>query len=148
MWRPRVSSGMLSISSLACSACSVFVALVAFALQAMADLTCSGSEWSVGECMWSQPNDSCAGHAFDTVVYCTALDEAGALQGAVRLISDDGSPSIDGQGRPEINMGGIWLAICNSGLSPGTAAVICKSMGFSGATGNAKCSGCLACFVP
>ena len=98
--------------------------------------------------MWSQPNDSCAGHAFDTVVYCTALDEAGASQGAVRLISDDGSPSIDGQGRPEINMGGIWLAICNSGLSPGTAAVICKSMGFSGATGSAKCSGCLACFVP
>jgi len=108
---------------------------------AMADLTCSGSEWSVEECMWSQPNDSCAGHAFDTVVYCTALDEAGASQGAVRLISDDGSPSIDGQGRPEINMGGIWLAICNSGLSPGTAAVICKSMGFSGATGSAKCSG-------
>lgn len=108
---------------------------------AIADLTCSGTEWSVEECVWSAPPDSCASHALDTVVYCTASEEAGAPQGAVRLISDDGSPSLDGKGRPEIKIGGIWSAICNSGSSPGTAAVVCKSMGFSGASGSAKCSG-------
>jgi len=113
----------------------------------MADLKCSGAEWTVEECMWSAPDDSCAGHAYDTVVYCTSSEGAGASHGAVRLISDDGSPSIDGKGRPEINIGGAWAPICNSGLSSGAAGVICKSMGFSGTAGSAKCSGFLACFA-
>jgi len=108
---------------------------------AMADLKCSGSEWSVEECTWSAPDDACMGHAYDTVVYCTASETGGASQGAVRLIADDGSPSISGSGRPEILTEGAWVPICNSGLSSGAAAVICKSMGFSGAAGSAKCSG-------
>jgi len=108
---------------------------------AMADLRCSGAEWSVEECLWSAPDDACMGHAYDTVVYCTASDRAGAPQGAVRLIAADGSPSIDGRGRPEILMESAWVPICSSGISSGAAAVICKSMGFSGAAGSTKCTG-------
>merc|ERR1712166_1465453 len=33
------------------------------------------------------------------------------------------------------------MPICSSGVSSGATTVICKSMGFSGATGSAKCSG-------
>ena len=109
--------------------------------KAMADLRCSGAEWSVEECSWSAPDDACMGHAYDTVVYCTASDRAGAPQGAVRLIAADGSPSIDGRGRPEILMESAWVPICSSGISSGAAAVICKSMGFSGSAGSTKCTG-------
>ena len=81
------------------------------------------------------------GHAHDTVVYCTSSATAGALQGAVRLITADGSPSVDGEGRPEIFIESSWGPICSSGLSSGAATVICKSMGFSGASGSSKCHG-------
>lgn len=111
---------------------------------AMADLTCSGSEWSLEECSWSAPDDTCMGHAQDTIIYCSKSEISGSTaKGSVRLISEDGSPSIDGKGRPEIHLDGAWSPICNSGITPGTQAVICKSMGFSGAgaSGVAKCSG-------
>merc|ERR1712087_760143 len=43
-------------------------------------------------------------------------------------------------GRPEVFMGDRWTPICSSGLSSGAAAVICKSMGFSGAAdGGSSC---------
>ena len=107
----------------------------------MAVLRCSGAEWSVEECSWSVPDEACMGHAHDTVVFCSQTGRAGAPQGAMRLISADGSPSVDGKGRPEIFMGSAWVPICSSGMSSGAAAVICKSMGFSGAAGSSKCSG-------
>merc|ERR1719203_2395057 len=70
---------------------------------AMADLRCSGSEWSIEECSWSSPDDACMGHREDTIIYCAKAEAtASASQGALRLISHDGSPSIDGKGRPEI----------------------------------------------
>ena len=75
---------------------------------AMADLRCSGAEWSVEECSWSVPDEACMGHAHDTVVFCSQTGRAGAPQGAMRLISADGSPSVDGKGRPEIFMGSAW----------------------------------------
>merc|ERR1711924_327452 len=106
----------------------------------MSNLKCAGSEWSVEECSWSTPDGACAGHAQDTVVYCTKVGKGGSpSEGAVRLIAADGSPSIDGKGRPEIFMESTWVPICSSGASSGTAAVICKSMGFSGANGRSMC---------
>ena len=65
----------------------LFCCCSARACQAMADLKCSGSEWSVEECTWSSPDVPCMGHAYDTVVYCTASETGGASQGAVRLIA-------------------------------------------------------------
>ena len=110
-------------------------------LEAMADLKCSGSEWSVDECSWSAPDASCQAHARDTVVFCSHTGEATTAQGTVRLLAGDGSPSIDGKGRPEIFMEGAWAPICSSGVSAGAAGVICKSMGFSGSTSSSKCNG-------
>ena len=107
----------------------------------MADLKCSGSEWSVDECAWSAPDAACQGHAQDTIVFCSQTGEATTAQGTVRLLAGDGSPSIDGKGRPEIFMEGAWVPICSSGVSAGAAGVICKSMGFSGTSSSSKCNG-------
>ena len=109
----------------------------------MADLQCSGSEWSIEECSWAVPGETCMGHAHDTVVYCAQTEAAAEQpQGALRLLSADGSPSLDGKGRPEIFLEGGWAPICKSGMGSGSEAVICKSMGFSGvgAGGAATCS--------
>ena len=109
--------------------------------QAMSDLTCDGSEWSVEECSWTVPDDACIAHASDVVVYCTKSERADMKEGAVRQIGEDGSPSIDGVGRPEIFHESSWMPICSSGLSTGASTVICKSMGFTGTSGSSKCSG-------
>ena len=116
--------------------------------QAMSDLKCTGSEWSVEECSWAVPDDGCLAHTSDVVVYCTRSEKAGAPEGAVRLIAEDGSPSIDGKGRPEIYHEGSWSPICNNGLSPGATTVICKSMGFTGFSGSSKCTGKACGSVP
>lgn len=108
---------------------------------AMSNLKCVGSEWSVEECSWAVPDDACMTHASDVIVYCSKSEDAGVSEGAVRLIAEDGSPSIDGSGRPEIYHEGAWKPICSSGLSPGAATVICKSMGFTGSSGSSKCTG-------
>ena len=73
------------------------------------------------------------------MVYCSKSDSS-LPDGSARLLAADGSPSLDGKGRPEIYMNGAWLPICNNGISAGAAGVICKSMGYSGAIGAAtKC---------
>jgi len=108
---------------------------------AMADLKCSGLEWGVEECSWSVPDEACLSHSQDTIVFCSASGTAGAPQGAVRLLAGDGSPSVNGAGRPEVFVDGAWLPICSAGASNGAASVICKSMGFSGASGSSKCNG-------
>ncbi len=87
------------------------------------------------------PDDACAGHEQDTIVYCAASARADTSEGAVRLIAADGSPALDGKGRPEIFMESVWTPVCSSGASSGAAGVLCKSMGFSGASGSSKCSG-------
>ena len=89
MWSCWVPSGtpLFFLAWLLCC-CS------ARACQAMADLKCSGSEWSVEECTWSAPDDACMGHAYDTVVYCTVSESGGASQGAVRLIAGRFAPWI------------------------------------------------------
>ena len=92
------------------------------------------------ECSWSIPDDTCKGHAQDTVVYCSTAGRIATPEGAVRLIAADGAPSVDGRGRPEIFLDSVWAPICYQGLSPGSAGVLCKSMGFSGASGSSKCS--------
>lgn len=107
---------------------------------AMADLKCSGLEWGVEECSWSMPDDACLSHSQDTIVFCATSQTASAPQGAVRLLAGDGSPSINGAGRPEVFVDGSWLPICSAGASAGSAGVICKSMGFSGASGSSKCN--------
>jgi hypothetical protein len=108
---------------------------------AMMDLSCSGSEWSVEECSWAVPDDECAGHEQDIIVYCGTSTTAAASKGAVRLIAPGGSPAIDGEGRPEVFIGNAWTPVCSAGASSGAAGVLCKAMGFSGASKTSKCDG-------
>ena len=79
-------------------------------------------------------------HGQDTIVHCMGSSSAGAPQGAVRLLAADGSPSVDGAGRPEVFVDSTWVPICSGGASAGSANVICKAMGFSGASSSSKCS--------
>merc|ERR1711879_139224 len=109
---------------------------------AMADLICSGSEWSLEECSWSTPDAACSAHSADTLIYCGKSGASGQTpNGATRLIAPDGAPALDGKGRPEVYLKDVWVPICSSGISSGAGAVICKSMGFRGAFDEvAKCT--------
>ena len=97
----------------------------------MMDLACTGSELSVGECSWSVPDAACSGHALDSVVFCGEAGQPTTPEGAVRILSEDGAPSLSGTGTLEVHIGGAWSPVC--GVSPGAAAVACKLMGFAGA---------------
>ena len=137
MWRKRCTSG-----ALACVLNQYMSSSLGFVfVKAMSGLKCLGSEWSIEECSWSLPDESCMEHIGDVIVYCAQSEKAGAPEGAVRLMAEDGAPSMDGRGRPEIFFGNEWVPVCNSGASAGAAAVICKSMGFTSASGSSKCTG-------
>merc|ERR1712032_407087 len=101
---------------------------------AMKDLVCLGGELDVEECTWITPDTACAEHALDSIVYCASADGSDTLQdGALRLISSDGSPSVDGEGRLEMFVSQEWAPVCNEGFTEGSEVVACKQMGFSGA---------------
>ena len=104
----------------------------------MSDLKCSGSEWTLEECSWTAPSEECLTHAHDAIVFCSNGNPQGESQGQVRLIAQDGSPAIEGQGRPEVLVHGSWSPVCATGLSSGSPAVLCKAMG---------CFGCGSCLV-
>ena len=107
----------------------------------MSDLKCSGTEWTLEECSWTAPSEECLTHAHDAIVFCSNGNIQGESQGQVRLIAQDGSPAIEGQGRPEVLVHGSWSPVCSTGLSSGSPAVLCKAMGFSGVVGSARCQG-------
>lgn len=110
---------------------------------AMSSLTCEGGELDIQECVFSVPDTTCLGHAHDSIVYCGAGGSADGFQeGAARLLSFDGSPSIDGAGRLEIFHSGAWGPVCKSGFTVGAANVACKAMGFAGAQPSGGVSSC------
>ena len=109
----------------------------------MASLTCAGGELDIQECSFSAPDAQCAAHSGDSVVFCGSSGGAGSVvAGASRLLSSDGSPSVDGSGRLEIFHDGAWGPVCFSGFTAGAANVACKAMGFAGAQsdGASRCS--------
>jgi len=100
---------------------------------AMKDLKCEGGELQVQDCHWAPPDASCSDHVLDSVVFCGTDGPAGVIKdGSLRILSHDGSPSIDGEGRFEIFKAGSWAPVCNTGFTAGAEAVACKSMGFAG----------------
>ena len=100
----------------------------------MKDLACGGGELDVQDCQWEAADAGCSGHTLDSIVYCGKGAVADHLaEGALRILSHDGSPSIDGEGRLEIFRAGQWAPVCNSGFNAGAAVVACKSMGHTGA---------------
>ena len=101
---------------------------------AMQDLRCEGGELNIQDCSWDSPGAGCADHTLDSVVFCGIEDVAGKTkEGALRLLSFDGSPSIDGEGRLEMFKDGSWAPVCSNGFTAGSETVACKSMGFRGA---------------
>lgn len=110
---------------------------------AMSSLTCEGGELDIQECTFSLPDSTCLEHAHDSIVYCGVDVRAGVFQeSAARLLSFDGSPSIDGAGRLEIFHAGAWGPVCKSGFTIGAANVACKAMGFSGTQSSGGVSAC------
>lgn len=99
---------------------------------AMKDLACTGGELSVQECLWSEPDVNCLSHSADSVVYCGNDGSRTYMEGTLRMLSYDGAPAVNGQGRLEIFSGGYWAPVCRSGFSAGAEIVACKSMGFDG----------------
>ena len=95
----------------------------------MRGLACTGSELSVSECRWSAPGQACLGHTLDSVVFCGEASRSSTPEGAVRLLSSEGAPSLTGAGVLEIYIGSAWSPVC--GITPGAAAVACKLMGFT-----------------
>lgn len=61
---------------------------------AMADLKCDGGELDLQDCSWQAPDEACLTHEHDSVVFCTDAD-ATLTDGTVRLLSFDGSPSVN-----------------------------------------------------
>jgi hypothetical protein len=73
----------------------------------------------------------------DSIVYC--YDDADAFgEGALRLMAEDGAPSVDGFGRLEAYTYGTWAPVCREGFSAGSSVVACKHMGFAGVAAEAK----------
>ena len=97
----------------------------------MRGLACRGSELSVSECSWSAPDQACFGHALDAVVFCGEASRSSTPEGAVRLLSNEGAPSLTGTGVLEVYVSSAWAPVC--GISPGAVTVACKLMGFAGA---------------
>ena len=46
--------------------------------------------------------------------------------GTLRLVSHDGSPSINGAGRLDMLRAGVWGSVCSEGFTPGSAGIACK----------------------
>ena len=100
---------------------------------AMKDLTCEGGELQIQDCQWASPDAGCSDHSLDSVLYCGTEGTAGIInEGSLRILSHDGAPSIDGEGRLEIFKAGGWAPVCNTGFTAGAEMVACKSMGFDG----------------
>lgn len=114
---------------------------------AMQNLKCTGGELDVNECAWEEPTAQCADHRLDSVVYCSYGAER-PREGAVRLISYDGAPSIDGEGRLELFRAGSWTSVCRSGLTDGARSVACKALGYVATTAGAEAAVSSACNDP
>ena len=100
---------------------------------AMAELTCKGGELDIRECSYGPPSASCLGHERDAIVFCGMRSDIGFEDGATRLMSAEGAPSLDGIGRLEIFHDGYWGPVCNSGFTSGASSVACKAMGYASA---------------
>lgn len=100
---------------------------------AIKNLQCNGAELDIYSCQWTKPDAECLGHELDSVVFCAAsASQMMPKEGALRLISTDGAPSVESVGRLEVFLKGSWGGVCFEGFSAGSAATACKQMGFAG----------------
>ena len=95
----------------------------------LANLVCDGGELDIQDCSFTAPDAACLDHSLDSIVYCGLEGHSSnPPEGTSRILSFDGSPSIDGVGRLEMFSAGGWSPVCTSGFTSGAANVACKSM--------------------
>ena len=118
---------------------------------AMKNLNCKGGEMSLEECVYEEADEACLSHAGDAVVYCGVLGAGPFADGALRLVEETGAPALGlgsgASGRLDMYLAsaGSWAPVCKTGFTSGSAAVVCKQMGFSGRAGFAGCSSAELC---
>ena len=111
---------------------------------AINSLQCSGAEVDKYSCQWAKPDAECLGHELDSVVFCAAsASPMMPKEGALRLISTDGAPSVESVGRLEVFLKGSWGGVCFEGFSAGSAATACRQMGFAG-IGKTELASCVS----
>ena len=96
---------------------------------ALQNLRCEGTEDSLSQCQWEEPDKSCLDHSKDSMFRCNSSRES---EGSLHLVDEDGNLN-SGVGRLEVLLHENWTPVCRDGFTQGSASVACKSMGFSGA---------------
>ncbi|XP_030853316.1 uncharacterized protein LOC115929142 [Strongylocentrotus purpuratus] len=89
------------------------------------DVNCSGNESSLFECSNGGLGVSNCGHSEDAGVRCEVLEEA-----TIRLV--DGL--LSSEGRVEVSFNGEWGTVCDDAWDIDDANVVCRSLGFAGAS--------------
>ena len=85
-------------------------------------LTCTGGEFTVGECSWPLPDEAYFGPALDFVVFCGEAGHPTMPQGAVWPLQDDGAPSLSGMWILEVRVGGAESPVCDVTLCTALAS--------------------------
>ena len=88
----------------------------------ISELTCSGNEQSLLDCVYSNSTSDCI-HNDDAGVQCGPTQ---CMNGQVQLV--DGLSQLEG--RVEICLGGVWGTVCDSNFDVNDARVICRQLGY------------------
>ncbi|KAG1680430.1 hypothetical protein FOA52_015523 [Chlamydomonas sp. UWO 241] len=97
----------------------------------LAGVDCFGDELHLSECTrnaWGHYGVQCS-HDHDVVLRCANFEE-----GSVRLV--DGNPALNmmpsvASGMLEVLLGGRWVRPCTMNLTPQSASVACRQLGYS-----------------